>query len=142
MNNTTFRKSLLAATIAGAISFPAAVLAQDNQEDGAQEDVERIQVTGSRIKRTDMETASPVEMVSSEEVKASGYTRVEDLMATLPQLETAAQNSFVANGAAGVANLDLRGLGANRTLVLVNGRRLQPGGFFHKQRTLTKSQQH
>jgi len=69
-------------------------------------------------------------MVSSEEVKASGYTRVEDLMATLPQLETAAQNSFVANGAAGVANLDLRGLGANRTLVLVNGRRLQPGGVY------------
>lgn len=130
MNNTTFRKSLLAATIAGAISFPAAVLAQDNQEDGAQEDVERIQVTGSRIKRTDMETASPVEMVSSEEVKASGYTRVEDLMATLPQLETATQNAFVANGAAGVANLDLRGLGANRTLVLVNGRRLQPGGVY------------
>ncbi|AVJ55315.1 TonB-dependent receptor [Idiomarina sp. OT37-5b] len=130
MNNTTFRKSLLAATIAGAISFPAVALAQDNQEDGAQEDVERIQVTGSRIKRTDMETASPVEMVSSEEVKASGYTRVEDLMATLPQLETAAQNSFVANGAAGVANLDLRGLGAQRTLVLVNGRRLQPGGVY------------
>ena len=130
MNNTTFRKSLLAATIAGAISFPAVALAQDNQEDGAQEEVERIQVTGSRIKRTDMETASPVEMVSSEEVKASGYTRVEDLMATLPQLETAAQNSFVANGAAGVANLDLRGLGANRTLVLVNGRRLQPGGVY------------
>lgn len=130
MNNTTFRKSLLAATIAGVISLPAVAVAQDNQEDGAQEEVERIQVTGSRIKRTDMETASPVEMVSSEEVKASGYTRVEDLMATLPQLETAAQNSFVANGAAGVANLDLRGLGANRTLVLVNGRRLQPGGVY------------
>lgn len=131
MNNTTFRKSLLAATIAGAISFPAAVMAQEqDQEEGVKEDVERIQVTGSRIKRTDMETASPVEMVSSEEVKASGYTRVEDLMATLPQLETAAQNAFVANGASGVANLDLRGLGAQRTLVLVNGRRLQPGGVY------------
>lgn len=137
MNNTTFRKSLLAATIAGALSFPAIAMAQENPEpdknaeaEQTNETVERIQVTGSRIKRTDMETASPVEMVSSEEVKASGYTRVEDLMATLPQLETAAQNSFVANGASGVANLDLRGLGANRTLVLINGRRLQPGGVY------------
>ncbi|WP_404401872.1 TonB-dependent receptor [Idiomarina seosinensis] len=130
MNNTTFRKSLLAATIAGAMSLPATAIAQDQDEGMQDQDVERIQVTGSRIKRTDMETASPVEMVSSEEVRASGYTRVEDLMATLPQLETAAQNSFVANGASGVANLDLRGLGANRTLVLVNGRRLQPGGVY------------
>lgn len=120
MKNMTFRKSLTAAAVAASLGFPALAVAQDNQNDTdtAAEEVERIQVTGSRIKRTDLETASPVEMVSSEEVKASGFTRVEDLMATLPQLETATQNSFVANGAAGVANLDLRGLGANRTLVL------------------------
>ncbi|MBH94393.1 MULTISPECIES: TonB-dependent receptor domain-containing protein [Idiomarina] len=132
MKNMTFRKSLTAAAVAASLGFPALAVAQDNQNDTdtAAEEVERIQVTGSRIKRTDLETASPVEMVSSEEVKASGFTRVEDLMATLPQLETATQNSFVANGAAGVANLDLRGLGANRTLVLVNGRRLQPGGVY------------
>lgn len=125
------RYALLLGASATAISGTAMAQQQNTTEDQAATDnVERIQVTGSRIRRTDIETASPIAVISSEEIRASGYTRIEDLMATMPQLETAAQNAFVANGAAGVANLDLRGLGANRTLVLVNGRRLQPGGVY------------
>lgn len=117
---------------ASATAFTGTTVAQETQPNSpaASEGVERIQVTGSRIRRTDIETASPIAVISAEEIRASGYTRIEDLMATMPQLETAAQNSFVANGTGGVANLDLRGLGANRTLVLVNGRRLQPGGVY------------
>lgn len=98
-------------------------------EEEAKEKVERIEVTGSRIKRTDMETASPVQITSSEEIKLSGFTRIEDLMNSLPQVE-ASETAFLSNGATGVATLNLRGMGDVRTLVLVNGRRLQPGGVY------------
>lgn len=126
------RYALFAGASVAALSSTAVAQQQQNVEEQSTADasVERIQVTGSRIRRTDIETASPIAVVSSEEIRASGYTRIEDLMATMPQLETAGQNAFVANGAAGVANLNLRGLGANRTLVLINGRRLQPGGVY------------
>ncbi|WP_246194834.1 TonB-dependent receptor domain-containing protein [Pseudidiomarina piscicola] len=111
-----------------AMSGTAAAQAQSDDEQ-AEEAQERITVTGSRIKRTDYESSSPVQITSSEEIKASGFTRIEDLMNSLPQVE-AAQTSYIANGASGVATLDLRGIGTNRTLVLMNGRRLQPGGVY------------
>ena len=89
---------------------------------GAQE----IVVTGSRIPQPNLETASPVTTVSSQEVKLSGTSRTEDLINSLPQV-FAAQGSNVSNGASGTATVDLRGLGSKRNLVLVNGKRLQAG---------------
>lgn len=91
------------------------------------DEVERIEVTGSRIKRTDMETSSPVQITSAEDIKVAGFTRVEDMLNTLPQIE-ASSTAFEANGASGRGTIDMRGLGAKRTLVLINGRRMQPGG--------------
>ncbi|MFC0444293.1 TonB-dependent receptor domain-containing protein [Pseudidiomarina halophila] len=130
--NSKMAKSIRLALMFGgaslAMSGTAAAQAQADEEQ-AEEAQERITVTGSRIKRTDYESSSPVQITSSEEIKASGFTRIEDLMNSLPQVE-AAQTSFIANGASGVATLDLRGIGVNRTLVLMNGRRLQPGGVY------------
>ncbi|HET7316487.1 MAG TPA: TonB-dependent receptor [Sphingomicrobium sp.] len=83
-------------------------------------------VTGSRIPQPNLESASPVTVVSSQEVKVSGTTRTEDLINSLPQ-SFAAQGSNVTNGATGAATVNLRGLGTSRTLVLINGRRMQPG---------------
>lgn len=85
-----------------------------------------IVVTGSRIRQPNLESASPVTVVTSEEITQTGTTRIEDLVNSLPQV-FAAQGSTVANGATGTATLNLRGLGSERTLVLVNGRRLVPG---------------
>ncbi|MGV2495457.1 TonB-dependent receptor domain-containing protein [Pelagerythrobacter aerophilus] len=85
-----------------------------------------IVVTGSRIKQPNLESASPVTVVTSEEVTQTGTTRVEDLVNSLPQV-FAGQGANVSNGASGTATLNLRGLGSERTLVLVNGRRLVPG---------------
>ena len=65
-------------------------------------------------------------MLSAQEIKLQGTTRTEDLINSLPQA-FAAQGSNVSNGATGTATVNLRGLGQNRTLVLINGRRLQPG---------------
>lgn len=87
---------------------------------------QEIVVTGSRIPQPNLETASPVTTVTSQEVKLSGTTRTEDLINSLPQV-FAAQGSNVSNGASGTATVDLRGLGSKRNLILVNGKRLQPG---------------
>lgn len=81
-----------------------------------------IVVTGSRIGRRDLDTAAPVAVVQSEEFKLSGTVNVEQVTNTLPQV-LPGTSSFSNNPGGGVATLDLRGLGANRTLVLVNDRR-------------------
>jgi len=83
-------------------------------------------VTGSRIPQPNLTGASPVTVVTAQEVKLQGTTRVEDLVNSLPQ-SFAAQGSNVSNGSTGTATVNLRGLGSSRTLVLVNGRRLMPG---------------
>ncbi len=83
-------------------------------------------VTGSRIPQPNLESASPVTVVSSQEVKLSGTSRTEDLINSLPQV-FAAQGSNVSNGSSGTATISLRGLGSKRSLVLVNGKRLQAG---------------
>ncbi|MEX6999514.1 TonB-dependent receptor plug domain-containing protein, partial [Pseudomonas aeruginosa] len=79
-------------------------------------------VTGSRIKRRDLETAAPVAVVGQEEFKLSGTVNVEQVINTLPQV-IPGSTSFSNNPGGGVSTLNLRGLGENRTLVLVNGRR-------------------
>jgi len=85
-----------------------------------------IVVTGSRIPQPNLTSASPVTVISSQEIKLQGTTRTEDLLNSLPQT-FAGQGSNISNGATGTATVDLRGLGASRTLVLINGRRLMPG---------------
>lgn len=113
---------------AASLAMSSASFAQEAQSADEAKKVERIEVTGSRIKRTDIETSSPITVMSAEEIKMTGYDRVEDILNQLPQIE-AAETSFLANGATGTATVDLRGLGSNRTLVLVNGRRMQAGSI-------------
>ena len=85
-------------------------------------------VTGSRIATVDgFGRTSPVTVVGMDAIESTGLTRVEDVLNRLPHVETGL-HSFDANGISGTASIDLRGLGADRTLVLMNGRRLQPGG--------------
>jgi len=85
-----------------------------------------IVITGSRIPQPNLTSASPVTVLSSQDIKLQGTTRTEDLINSLPQ-SFAGQGSNISNGALGVASVNLRGLGPTRTLVLINGRRLQPG---------------
>ena len=88
--------------------------------------VEEVVVTGSRL-RTPNETAiSPITTVSAVDIQATGLTRVEDVLNNLPMV-FAGMNSTTSNGADGTASVDLRGLGNQRTLVLVDGLRLGPG---------------
>ena len=114
-----------------AVASTLSMTAQVTQAQEAEEELafEEVVVTGSRIKRKDIQSVSPLQITGAEEIRFSGHNRIEDLMNSLPALE-AAQTAFLSNGATGAASLDLRGLGAVRTMVLVNGRRVQPGGVY------------
>ncbi|HEX5183085.1 MAG TPA: TonB-dependent receptor [Allosphingosinicella sp.] len=97
-----------------------------NADAGNASDQNTIVITGSRIPQPNLTAVSPVTVVNGQDVRLSGQTRAEDIINSLPQA-FASQSGNLSNGASGTATLNLRDLGANRTLVLVNGRRLVPG---------------
>ena len=101
---------------------PATNADQSQPDDGA------IVVTGSRIARPDLNVASPVNVVNAEEIRARQPNTAEDLLRDLPSVRPNL-GPAVNNGGSGAANVDLRGIGANRTLVLLDGRRLVPFGL-------------
>jgi len=98
-------------------------------EEAAEENIERIQITGSSIKRTDMEGSLPITSISSSDIAKTGVTSVPDLMAKIPQMQgfTTASDSVGGSGG-GQQTASLRDLGGEYTLVLVNGRRLATAG--------------
>jgi iron complex outermembrane recepter protein len=93
---------------------------------GSETAVKEVVVTGSRIAQKGLTSASPLQVVNDQEIKLEGTTNVESLINNLPQA-FAAQTTSVANGASGTATVNLRDIGTNRTLVLVDGKRLMPG---------------
>jgi len=99
------------------------------EKEGVVRTGEEVTVTGSLIPRPDVEALSPVTVVEAEEVTYTGTGRVEDLVQSLPQV-FASQNSTISNGASGTATVDLRHLGPERTLTLVNGHRMANGDAF------------
>ena len=91
--------------------------------------VNDIIITGTRIPQPNLQSQAPVTVVTNQDIKLQGTTRVEDMLNSLPSVD-AEQSSGVSNAATGSATVDLRGLGSKRTLVLVNGRRVVPGDPF------------
>ena len=123
----TTRDRLLASTIiCGALSLAMAGAASAQQAPPDTSAVQEVVVTGTRIQNANLTSVSPVTTVNNAEIKLSGATRVEDLINALPQ-SFAGQGSAIGNGANGTATVNLRGLGVQRTLVLIDGRRLVPG---------------
>jgi outer membrane receptor protein involved in Fe transport len=132
----TLRVGILAAAVILLIGFPA--LAQEEEQELTPEQQEaiaqaeqrsfeeEITVTGSLIPRPTLESLSPVSVMDPEQITYTGVLRLEDVVRQMPQVFSP-QNSTIANGASGTATLDLRNLGSERTLVLVNGRRMVPG---------------
>ncbi len=93
----------------------------------AEEKTEEIVVTGTRIRRKDLSTPAPVTVLSSQELTSSGKVSVGDFLQTLPEQGNAINTNYN-NGGTGETQVSLRSLGAQRTLVLVNGRRFVAGG--------------
>lgn len=132
INNTgarVFKKSSLTVALSGAIlaGFSFQGLAAENDEI---EKIERVQVTGSRIRSAEAMSSAPIQVVSGEAIDASGSLNIQDLLLENPAFGSPAisrTNSNFNTASAGVATVDLRNLGSNRTLVLVNGRRYVSG---------------
>lgn len=139
---STLRQRLLATTLligAASVASPAWAQAQDSSPESAVSseadpnageqdpgssgvDSGDVIVTGSRIPRRDLTSSSPLAVVQDEEFSLSGSVNVESVINTLPQVIPGA-TAFSNNPGGGVATLNLRGLGSQRNLVLVNGRR-------------------
>ncbi len=113
----------LSIALASGVAF-----AQDEADDEESVELDRVQVTGSRIKRVDIEGSTPVTIISREDIDFSGDSTVAEL------LRSSAYNSFgsfrdasgFGNGFSGTSFVSLRGLGSQRTLILLDGRRLSP----------------
>ena len=128
-----FKNSHIAKSVrvAFACSAATAVMASNVAlaEEANEENIERIQITGSSIKRTDVEGSLPISSFSSDDILKTGVTSVPDLMQKIPQMQgflTASDS--VGGGGGGQQTASLRDLGGEYTLVLVNGRRLATAG--------------
>ncbi len=102
--------------LGGVLLAPLASQAQQTQ---------RIEITGSAIKRIDAETAVPVTVLKMEDLRSQGITTVEQIMSSLTAVQVVTGSSQqVGTGSGGAAFADLRGIGNNKTLVLLNSRRI------------------
>ncbi len=125
--NSKLAKSIRLALMFGATAtaMSGVAVAQENDADEEQaERVERIQVTGSRIQRADLEGALPVTVIDREAIELSGETSAAELLRNTTFNSAGSFRPQSGSSAQGVSMVDMRGLGSGRTLVLVDGRRL------------------
>ena len=130
---STLSAALLAALAAGPLAAQETT-SEQQQADEQVTELERIEVTGSNIKRTDVETASPVQIISRQDIENMGARTLLQVLDNLPAARPAQVDSkSLFTGSDGASQANLRGLGAQGTLVLLNGRRLSyygaPAGF-------------
>ncbi len=117
------------------IGFAAPCIAQDivgsSESEVDETTIEEIIVTGSRIKRRDFNTISPLTTIGSEEFDFSGQATIEETLNRMPQVtpDSGRTTNWSGHENAGTATVNLRGLGAGRSLVLLNGRRVAPSGI-------------
>ena len=91
-------------------------------------DIERIEITGSRISRTDMEGANPVTVIDEAQIQKLNFSNAGDLLQNLTVSAGMATNTQTNRGGDSTVRFSLRGIGSQRTLVLLNGRRVVAGG--------------
>lgn len=122
MANPTLARAVRT-TLIGAGAASAALYGTTS---AAQEQLQEIVVTGSRIIRQDFVANSPVSTLTAEQITANSDITVDTFLNSLPQVNPAGTTTSNNPGNGGQSNVNLRGLGANRNLVLLDGRRLQP----------------
>lgn len=122
-------QKILAVALAAAVATPFIASAEPDAS-GASKTLDAVQVTGSNIKRTDTETANPVQVISHEQIAESGKLTVADLLRSISANTGNSTNETSNNGwSSGAAGIGLRGLSTKNTLILLNGRRLASYGF-------------
>lgn len=118
-----FQKSKLSASILLAFSGGIALTSLPVLAQQTGESTERIEVTGSRIKRADAEGALPVTTFTRADLQASGVTTIAEFVRTMPFAQAGNYRPQSGSSFAGYAGADLRGMGAERTLILIDGKR-------------------
>ncbi|MEM5552679.1 TonB-dependent receptor [Pseudoalteromonas neustonica] len=124
MLNSKVSKAVRIAIAFGAASTAAFSASSFAAEDKSVKKVERIQVTGSRITRTDMEGASPVVTITNEQMTSLGFHSVQDVLENITAVTGALTTQSIHGFTPAASSVSLRNAGANRTLTLVNGKRL------------------
>jgi iron complex outermembrane receptor protein len=137
------KQRLLATTVFMSLALvtPQVVMAQDSQGAGSEQqdtqdgstEVDEVVITGSRIRRSTFSSTQPIQVITAEESTLEGLVDPTEILQGSTAAATAGQinnyfTGFVTTGGPGVNTISLRGLGAQRTLVLINGRRAGPAG--------------
>ena len=118
------------AAICAAGTAAAAGLASAQQTEALAQKVEKIEVTGSNIKRIDAEGPAPVQIITRQDIERSGQTTVGEVLRNLPINSAASfDDNFTGSFARGSSGVSLRGLGQKSTLTLINGRRMANNAF-------------
>lgn len=122
----------LCAGAAASMALASGVAFAQDADDEEGVELDRVQVTGSRIKRVDIEGSTPVTVIDRDQIDLAGDSTVAELLRASPfnSFGSFRDQSGFGNGFSGVSLVNLRGLGSQRTLVLINGRRMStfPGG--------------
>ena len=130
-------KKALAMALGGSLSSTLllAMPAFAQTADTTPQKIDKVVVTGSAIKRIDAETALPVQVVTKEDIARTGVSSVEQLLQTISATSALGSTTVAGTGPGGgqggggsASTISLRGLGSQRTLVLINGRRSAPAG--------------
>ncbi|MEM6583656.1 MAG: TonB-dependent receptor [Pseudomonadota bacterium] len=118
-----FRKSQLSLAVGAALGLSSLTSMPVQAQEPSEAALEEVVVTGSRIQRLNLVSSSPVQQLDQEQLAFSGVTRIEDVLASLPQvsIDQGAGQSIEAEG---TATVELRNLGVSRTLVLIDGKRM------------------
>ena len=125
--NSKLTKSIRLAVAASAVATvfsSSSLFAQEADVEEGSDSLERVVVTGSRIRRADLEGSLPVTVIDRAAIEFSGQTSVADLLRNTSFNSTGSFRPQSGSSAQGVSSIDLRGLGSSRSLVLVDGRRL------------------
>ena len=136
MKKTPIATAISIALANGSLLLSGTALAQaiEDAEEAKSDAIEEIIATGSRIRKDVFSSSSPMDVIDIDEASVQGIANVGELLqnstvaAGSPQVTAALSAAFVENGGIGTSTISLRGLGANRTLVLLNGRRAGPSG--------------
>jgi iron complex outermembrane receptor protein len=124
--NTSRGRLLASTTLAGATLLAAFATPAAAQTKAAATEVESIVVTGSRIARKDYSSDTPIVTVSAQALENTGAVTVDTLLNQMPQFVPSVNETSNNPSNGGQANIELRGLGTPRTLVLMDGRRMTP----------------
>jgi iron complex outermembrane recepter protein len=128
--NPKVRRAVRLALLSGTAALLANTAAFAQEQDATDKPMEEVVVTGSRIVSTNLDSPSPVQTISSEDIAKTGIVNVQELLLKNPTFGTpllSRTNSNFLTSGAGVSTVDLRNLGVDRTLTLVDGRRFVSG---------------